>query len=252
MQKNKLTRLSIQVIRYNYYFCRRFKIINEINNKMKMKNLLLTVVFVLGVVILNAQDKTAKDYKIEGAEAYKVKDYQTGLSSFEQAINLYEADGKTDTSLYFNAAICALKVKDYDKSISFFDRSIELNYKSCKSVYYKATVLKKKEDYTTMEQVCNDGISKCPKYKDKLNDLLFQYYLMSGLDVFNGAAKMQADVTPLASSDPDKYKLEMEKVKGEFNKSLPMLEKAQTIKPDDENCNKAINQAKEIIAAEVK
>lgn len=217
-----------------------------------MKRVLLSIVLVLSVVLLNAQDKSAKDYKIEGADAYKAKDYQTGLNSFEQAIKLYEADGKTDTSLYFNAAICALKVKDYDKSISFFDRSIELDYKSCKSQYYKATVLKKRKDYATMETVCNDGIEKCSNYKDKMNDLLFQYYLKSGLDIFNGAAKMQADITPLASSEPDKYKAEMENVKAEFGKSLPMLEKAQAISPDDENCNKAIAQAKEIMAAEVK
>ncbi len=217
-----------------------------------MKRVLLSIVLVLSVVLLNAQDKSAKDYKIEGADAYKAKDYQTGLNSFEQAIKLYEADGKTDTSLYFNAAICALKVKDYDKSISFFDRSKELDYKACKSQYYKAIALKSKEDYATMETVCNDGIEKCPKYKDKMSDLLFQYYLKSGLDIFNGAAKMQADITPLASSDPEKYKSEMENVKAEFGKSLPMLEKAQAISPDDENCNKAISSAKEIMAAEVK
>jgi len=217
-----------------------------------MKKVLLSLVLVMGVILINAQDKSAKDFKIEGADAYGAKDYQTGLNSFEQAIKLYEADGKIDTSLYFNAAICALKVKDYDKSISFFDRSMELDYKSCKSQLYKATALKKKEDFATMETVCNDGIPKCPKYASKFNDLLFQYYLVSGLDIFNSAAKMQADITPLASSDPEKYKSEMVKVKAEFGKSLPMLEKAQGINPDDENCNKAINQAKEIMAAEVK
>jgi tetratricopeptide (TPR) repeat protein len=215
-----------------------------------MKNVLL-ILLIFTVSLLSAQDKTAKDYKIEGAEAYKAKDYQKGLTSFEKSIQMYEADGKVDTSLYYNAAICALKVDNYDKSLQYFNRSISLGYKPCKSQLYKANAYKKKEDYATMETECNSGITSCPKYKKKFNDLLFGYYLKSGLDIFNAAAKMQADVTPLASTDPDKYVTEMEKVKAEFNKSIPMLEKANAIDPDDQNCTKALNQARKIVATEI-
>lgn len=215
-----------------------------------MKNVLL-LLLIFTVSLLNAQDKSAKDYKIEGAEAYKAKDYQKGLTSFEKSIQMYEADGKVDTSLYYNAAICALKVDNYDKSLNYFNRSISLNYKPCKSQLYKANVYKKKEDYATMETECNNGISSCPKYKKKFNDLLFGYYMKTGLDIFNGAAKMQADVTPLASTDPDKYVSEMEKVKAEFNKSIPMLEKANKINPEDQNCTSALSQAKQIISTDI-
>jgi tetratricopeptide (TPR) repeat protein len=217
-----------------------------------MKKVLVTVLLIFGVSFVFAQDKTAKDYKIEGAEAYKAKDYQKGLTSFEQAINLYEADGKTDTSLYYNAAICAIKVDNYQKAVQYFNRSAELDYKVCKSDLYKANALLKLENYDEMEKVASAGTTKCPKYKSKFNDLLFQHYLKSGLDIFNGAAKMQAEVTPLATSDPDKYKEEMVKVKEEFKKSLPLLEKAKAIEPNDDNVNKAINQANEIIATEIK
>lgn len=217
-----------------------------------MKKILFAIALVIGVTTLYAQDKSAKEYKVEAAEAYKAKDYQTGLNSFEKSIQLYEAEGKTDTTLYFNAAICAIKVKDYDKSVAFFDRSIELGYKDCKSKLYKANALKGKGDMATMETVANDGIQTCPKYKSKFGDLLFQYYLKSGLDIFNAAAKMQADATPLAQSDPDGYTAAMEKVKAEFNKSLPMLEKANSIKPDDENCKKALKQAYELLDMQAK
>lgn len=215
-----------------------------------MKNVLL-LVLIFGVSLLSAQDKSAKDYKIEGAEAYKTKDYQKGLTSFEKSIQMYEADGKVDTSLYYNAAICALKVGDYDKSLNYFNRSISLDYKPCKSQLYKANAYKKKADYMAMETECNNGISSCPKYKKKFNDLLFGYYLKSGLNIFNTAAKMQADVTPLASTDPDKYVAEMEKVKAAFNRSIPMLEKANKINPEDQNCSKALNQARQIVATDI-
>ncbi|HPE56435.1 MAG TPA: hypothetical protein P5514_14475 [Bacteroidales bacterium] len=212
-----------------------------------MKSLLFAVILVLGISTLNAQDKSAKDYKIEAADAYKAKDYQKGLTSFEKSIQLYEADGKIDTTLYYNAAICAIKVEDYEKAVTYFTRSMELEYKSCKAQLYKANALKKLDRTDEMVTLCEDGLQNCQKYKTKFNELLFQNYLVAGLDIFNGAAKMQADITPLATSDPDKYTAEMEKVKAEFNKSLPLLEKAYAIDPADENVKKALKQAYEIL-----
>ena len=217
-----------------------------------MKKVLSVLVLIISVTAMYAQDKSAKDYKIEAADAYKAKDYQKGLASFEKAIQLYEADGKIDTTLYYNAAICAIKTKDYQKSVDYFNRSVDLDYKACKSKLYKANAQKGMEDYAGMEATCNEGLQSCPKYKDKFNELLFQHYLVSGLDVFNNAAKMQADATPLAQSDPDAYNAEMEKVKAEFTRSLPMLEKAHNIDPSDENCKKALRQAYELLDMQAK
>lgn len=212
-----------------------------------MKKLLIAVVLVIGFTSLNAQDKTAKDYKIEGADAYKAKDYATGLSSFEKSIQMYEAEGKTDTTLYYNAAICAIKVKEYQKSVDFFNKSIEFGYKTCKANLYKANALNKLESYEEMETVCNESRTKCPKYKSKFDEIVFKYYLKSGLEIFNEAAQMQSTATPLAQSNPDQYKEEMVKVKAKFTESLPLLEKAHEIKPDDENCKKALKQAYELL-----
>lgn len=198
-------------------------------------------------LLINAQDKTAKDYKIEGADAFKAKDYQKGLNAFAQAIKMYEADGKIDTTLYFNAGVCALKIENYNNCIPYFDRSIELGYKTCVALLYKANALKKLEKNTELEQVCNQGMTTCSESAGKFNELLFQYYLKEGLDIFNNAAKMQADITPLAKTDAEKYKAEMEKVKAEFTKSLPMLEKANKLMPTDENCKKALKQAYELL-----
>lgn len=213
-----------------------------------MKKFLVLALLIFGISSIYAQDKTAKEYKIEAAEFYKVKDFANGLSSFEKSIALYEAEGKTDTSLYYNAGACAYKIKSYDKALSFFDKSIELSYKTCTAILYKANTLKKQKNYKEMEATCNIGIEKCDKNKSKFEDLLFNYYLKAGLKTFNKAAKIQSDITPLATSDPAKYKTEMEKVKKEFGKSLPMLKKAQAINPDDANCNNAIKQAKEIMS----
>lgn len=213
-----------------------------------MKKFLVLTLLVFGITFIYAQDKTAKEYKIEGAEAYKAKDYAKGLNAFENSIILYEAEGKTDTSLYYNAGACAYKVKEYDKALGFFDRSIELSYKTCTAYLYKANALKKQKNYGEMEAICNIGIEKCNKSKSKFEGILFNYYLKSGLKTFNNAAKMQSNITPLATSDPDKYKAEMVKVTKEFENSLPMLKKAQQINSDDANCNNAIKQANDIIS----
>jgi len=212
-----------------------------------MKKLFITIVLLGGITFIYAQEKSAKDYKIEGAEAYKAKDYQKGFASFEQAIKMYEAEGKIDTTLYFNAGVCALKIESYEKCITYFDRSAQLGYKACTALLYKANALKKMDNNVEMEKVCNYGVTNCKENADKFNELLFQYYLKSGLDIFNNAAKMQADITPLAKTDAEKYKSEMEKVKAEFTKSLPMLEKANKLIPTDENCKKALKQAYELL-----
>jgi len=217
-----------------------------------MKKLLFAVVLVIGITSLNAQDKTAKDYKIEGADAYKAKDYATGLSSFEKSIQMYEAEGKTDTTLYYNAAICAIKVKEYQKSVDFFNKSIGFDYKTCKSNLYKANALNKLKNYEEMEAVCTENATKCPKYKSKFDEIVFKYYLKSGLSIFNDAAKMQSTATPLAQSNPDQYKAEMVKVKAKFNESLPMLEKAHDLKPADESCKSALKQAYELLDMQAK
>jgi tetratricopeptide (TPR) repeat protein len=211
------------------------------------KVFLLLAVFIGGFMLANAQEKTAKDYKIEGVDAYKAKDYKKAFSSFDKAISLYEAEGKTDTSLYFNAGLCALLSDDFNKSIPFFDSSVKFNYKTCKALLYKATALKKLERYSDMEEVCTSSVANCTENASDFNDLLFQYYLASGLDIFNAAAKKQAEVTPLAKTDAEKYLAEMEKVKAEFTNSLPMLEKANKINPANDDCKKALKQAYELL-----
>jgi len=217
-----------------------------------MRKLVLSVVLIFGVAMVNAQDKTAKEYKIEGADAYKAKDYQKGLAAFETAIKLYEKEGKTDTTLYYNAGICAYKVKEYDKAVGYFDKAISLNYKSCKAHLYKANILNKQKKYDEMQKICEAGISKCPKYKSKFDKILFNYNLKQGIGIYNAAAKKQSAAAQYATSNPDKYKSEMTKVNAEFKRALPYLEKAHSLNSSDETCKKALKEAYTILGMDAK
>ncbi|MCD4735428.1 MAG: tetratricopeptide repeat protein, partial [Bacteroidales bacterium] len=186
-----------------------------------MKKVLLGVLtFVLVINFVVAQDKTAKDFKIEAAEAYNAKEYAKGLDAFEQSIRLYEANGATDTTLYFNAGVCAYKIKDYDKAVSHFSRSIDLQYKTCNSMLFKSNSLKKLEKYKKMEELCNKGINSCPKSKDKFSDILFNHYRKQGLAIYNGAAQIQSKAAPYIESDKARYDAEMGKAKIEFQRAL--------------------------------
>ena len=129
---------------------------------------------------------------------------------------------------------------------------MDYDYKTCKSTLYKANALDKLENYEEMETVCTEGATKCPKYKKKFNEIVFNHYLKSGLEIFNEAAQMQSTATPLAQSNPDQYKAEMVKVKAKFTESLPSWKKPMKLNPDDENCNKALKQAYELLICEQK
>jgi len=214
---------------------------------MEMKKLVLAVILLFGITLVNAQEKTAKEYKIEGVDASKAKDFQKGLTAFETAITLYEKEGKTDTALYYNVGVCAYKVKEYDKAVSYFDKTINLNYKSCNAYLYKANILNKQKKYDEMQKVCATGTSRCPKYQSKFNKILFNYNLKTGIGIYNTAAKKQSAAAQYASSKPDKYKSEMTKVKSEFKKALPYLEKAHKLNASDETCKKALKEVYTIL-----
>ncbi|MBN3034838.1 MAG: hypothetical protein JW861_04575 [Bacteroidales bacterium] len=198
-------------------------------------------------ILLNGQEKSANDYKKEAAEAYQVKDFQKGLEAFENAIRITESEGNLDTTLYYNAGICAYKTEDFSKASAYFARSVELGYKTCNALLFRANSLKKTEQYEEMESVCNEGISSCSNNKEKFNDILFGYYMKAGLDIFNNGARIQSAATGFQQSDAAKYDSEMERAKKEFSASLPYLQKAQNIDPSDANVLKALKSAYEIL-----
>lgn len=236
-----------------FTFAASFEIQIIIINKMFsliMKKLFLIVTVSIFTLVAFGQDKTAKDYKVEGKEAYDAKDYASALSAFEKAIQLYEESGSPDTTLYYNAGICAIKVKDYSKSRDFFVKSQELDYKKCKAQYYEAVSLKALENNEEMVTISEEGYENCIKEKSKFSKLLFGYYQKEGLSIYNTASTMLNSANQYNPSNLDKYKSEMVKVKAEFSKALPLLEKAKSYK-NDETVNTAIEQAKTVINSEI-
>lgn len=221
----------------------------EKNNVMKR-----TLAVILGIILIGgnlfAQDKTARDYKIEGAEAYSAKDYAKALEAFENAIALYEKSGEIDTALYFNAGVCAYKVDNYEKAESLFETSVNLVYKPCKAMLFRTNSLRKLERYDEMEKVADKGVASCPKSADKFNDILFGYYMKEGLELYNDAAKVQADAVTYIESDNEKYKQKMARAKEGYQQAMPYLKKANNLDPANQSVSKAMQAAKQMLNTE--
>ncbi len=213
-----------------------------------MKKMIFVLALMLGFGMVNAQEKTARDYKIEGADALKTKDYKTAMTAFEQAIKLYEENNKPDTSLYFNVGYCAYKTKDYPKAISYFDRSIELGYKVCKAKFLKVAILKKQKKSEEMLALAEEGSKSCVKMRPKFNKIIAGYHKKVALKSFNKASKKLAATNKYAKTNVKKFKSEMLKVQKLFKAALPLLEKAKTYSPKDKSILDAITQTKKVIA----
>jgi len=120
------------------------------------------------------------------------------------------------------------------------------SYKACKSKYYQSLNLKNLERPLEMVTIAEDGYTNCIKLQKNFSKLLFGHYQKEGISIYNNASNMLTTANQYNPSNMDKYNSEMVKVKAEFKKALPVLEKAKTYKNDD-TINSAIEQAKNII-----
>lgn len=212
-----------------------------------MRSLFISIILIASFTSLFAQDKTGNDFKKDAGDFYKAEDFASALTAFESAIELFKAEGKTDTTSTYNAGVCAYKIKNYQKALDYFDESLKLGYKLCTSYLFKANSLNKLEKYAEMEATVNEGAAKCPDTKEKLNDILFGYYKKTGLTVYNNASKIQSGAAQLAKTNPEKSKTEIERAKKEYNKALPTLEKAYSLDPANSDVKTALKATYEVL-----
>ena len=211
-----------------------------------MRKIAFLLVLLVGFGVINAQEKSARDFKVEGAAAYKSKDYTTALNAFEQAIKLYETDNDADTSLYFNAGYCAYKTKDFEKANNYMNTSIKLNYKVCKAKLLMTSILKKQKKTSEMLAMAEEGAKTCPKNSAKFNKIIAGHHKKVALKAYNKASKKLKKVNALAKSNPAKFKSEMKKVQKMFKTALALLKKAKTYKAEQAIID-AIAQSEKVI-----
>jgi tetratricopeptide (TPR) repeat protein len=202
-----------------------------------MKQFLLALLFCFGGVVAFAQeDKTAVDFKNEGNEALRAKDYTKALQLYEQALSKW-GDEPKDTAMVYNMAVCAYQVKDYDKALKFLDESIAMNYKKETALQYKANIYQLTKDDESYVKALEEALAVSPD-NSKIKSRLATFYLKEANVYYTEGAKILKsaadDVTAgKYKTTDDAYKTAVEKANNEFEKALPIIDKALAIDPEN-------------------
>lgn len=204
-----------------------------------MKKLVVIAVLIFGISSLYAQDKTAADFRKEGKDAYRSKDYKTAFIAFQNAIEANEKEGTVDTSLFYNTGYCAYKSKKYSKASTYFMKSIDLGYKKEKSYIFAANSFKKGKDYEALDATLEKALSQYPE-SSKLLKIQANRLFIKGLGHYNKASELIQVAAQLVESDPKKFEKKKDAAKAEYKAALPFLEQAYKIKPTMKNLPEAL------------
>ena len=201
---------------------------------------LLSIALVAMALSLNAQTTEApEDFVNKGNAAVQLKDYKGAFENYQKAFDLYEKQGKAKEiapETIYNAGYCAHKANLHDDAITYLKKAIELNVKEARPYQNLAETYKAKKDNEMFEKTLEEGLAKYPDDK-ALNKLMANLYVSKGNAFYKEGTKIKADANKsgLSQSDPDAYNAELEKSKAEFEKALPLIEKAY--KYDNKNKN---------------
>lgn len=197
-----------------------------------MKRILFVFVMFITSLVVNAQEveRSFADLKNEGNAAIRSKDYPKALELYEKAMVKWGDQPISDSSMIINMGYCALKAKNYEKSLKYLDQAISMNYKKSTAYMFKADV------YTAMKDMEGNIRSLESAYEIDPNNAtlktrLANYYAREASAVYSEGGKLitkaNADITAgkLKTSD-DAYKTAIQAAKTEFEKSMPLIEKA--------------------------
>ncbi len=211
-----------------------------------MKKILFIIAVLISFSTAYGQDKTAEDFKKEGKEAYKAKDYKSAYTAFYEAIVLNKRANVVDTALYYNAGYCAYKSRKYAEAADLFDRAIALNYKKEKAYLFAGNSYKKAGNKEKLISTLDAGLKEFPD-NAKMKKLKASQVFRKGLELYNQAStKIQAAAT-LVESDPERYKAEKAEADRFYRDALPHLEKAYELNPTMKNLPEALIGAYEAL-----
>ena len=202
-----------------------------------MKRLFFVFVLCLSIMAANAQvvEKTFADLKNEGNAAVNSKDFPKALELYEQALVKWGDKPLADTSLIYNMGLCAYSSKNYEKSLKYFDQSISLNYKKVDALLKKADTYKAMKNDAENLKTLEEALSVAPE-DAKVKSKLAAYYVKAATGYYSkGSAiitKVNGDITSgkLKTTDAS-YIAAEQKAKDEYNKALPLIDKALTFEP---------------------
>ena len=202
-----------------------------------MKRFFLAIVFCFGIVVGFAQDeKSAIDFKNEGNDALRAKDYAGALKLYETALSKW-GDEPKDTAMVYNMAVCAYQSKDFTKAIKLLDETIAMDYKKETAFLYKINTYRLTKNDEEYEKTLEVALANSPD-DDKIKGMLANVYLKEANVFYTAGATILKDAAADVAAakyktTDDQYKVATEKAKDEFKKALPLVEKALAIDPEN-------------------
>jgi tetratricopeptide (TPR) repeat protein len=203
----------------------------------------LTVSFVLFALIggVFAQEKSAADYKNEGNEVLRNKDYQKALELYEESVANWEESEPLEEAMIYNMATCARRIENYDKAIEYYQMAKDKGYRGDISAYYIAFSLNKQDKGEEMESFLVDAIEqyKSSKYVGHMKKLLVTYYLRRGSEPFNEASQILASAQ---NADPSQYEEINANANQAFSKGKPWFEKVLEYDPENASAQASLKE----------
>ena len=226
-----------------------------------MKKIVLLVAFCLSIGNVFAQD--AEKLRDEGDAALKAKNYPEAVAKYGEYLKLTEYK---DTVRIFNCGFSANQAKMYEEAAKYFDMAVKYNYNLDDSYTGEAMAyrnLNKTEEFVSTVEA---GLKALPGNAN-LEKLLYSYCIKQGQAAqkkgdIAGAEALYKNVliasnkkyqegalyslglqkaTPLATSEPDKYKAEKAKADAQLKEAKEYLDKALALNPNNANVKKLID-----------
>lgn len=247
------------------------QLIKSHNLQITMKKIVLLLAFCLSMGNLFAQD--ADKLRDEGDAALKAKDYAGAFTKYSEYLKMTDYQ---DTVRIFNCGFCADQIDNHAEAARFFDLSIKNKYNEDDAYVGKAKAYREMNKAAEFTATVEEGLKAFPKNQN-LEKMLYVYCIKSGqaaqkakkLDqaedlyeevlvvsnakykenalyslgamYYNSGATTLQTVTPLATSDPDKYKTEKAKADAELKKAKGYLDQALAINPQNANAKKLVD-----------
>lgn len=241
-----------------------------------MKKLSVLLSLCLTVTCLFAQTATPQQLKADGDKALQAKNYPVALTKYSQYL---KQTNYQDSVTAFNCGVCADKSKKYAEAAKMFDVAIQKNYNVSSAYVGKAIALKNQNKNADYIATLSEAMTKVPG-NATIEKLYSIYYLKEGqasqkagsiekaaeeymhltevtsknwktnglysLGVlfFNNGALTLKKATPIANSDPDKYKAQKEAATADFKKASDYLEQAVALSPERTEIAKLLTQVK--------
>jgi len=204
-----------------------------------MKRFFFVLTMCIGVLAANAQvvEKTFAELKNEGNAAIKINDYPKALELYEQAMVKWGGKPIVDTSMIYNMGLCAIKAKAYEKALKYFDQAISMNYKKVNALLYKSDVYRITKNNAENLKALETAFAISPD-DAKVKGKLAGYYVNEANVIYTkGSAiilKANKEITAgkLKTTDPA-YTSSVQKAKDEYQKALPIIEKALGFDPNN-------------------